>query len=77
MRELLDRIGLANAIVGVVTAAVAVLILMWSPWRENFDVNETLELLATLAAITLALGAFAVTAHIVGLILDAIERRTE
>jgi hypothetical protein len=74
MRELLERLGLANAVVAVIAAATGVLIIGLG---FDFDVGEMLEIFATLAFVTAGLGAFAFAAYLVGLLLDAIEKRTE
>jgi hypothetical protein len=69
MRELIDRIGFANAIVGVITAFVAVLIIGAG---LDFDANEMIEVIVTIGLVAVALGAFAFLPHIVGLILDSL-----
>ncbi|HUF53355.1 MAG TPA: hypothetical protein VMR52_06240 [Dehalococcoidia bacterium] len=74
MRELYERLGLANTIVALVAVGLFVLIIGAG---FDFEVNEMLEVFATFAAVALALGAMAAAAHIVGLLLDAIERRAE
>jgi hypothetical protein len=73
MRDALNRLGLANLIVGVIAVVCGILILGAG---FDFDVEEMLEILATLAGVTAALGAFALAAYLVGLLLDAIEKRT-
>lgn len=74
MRELINRIGFANTVVGVIGAALAVLVIGAG---FDFNVNDMLEVLVTGALIVAVLGAFALLAHVVGLILEMIEPGVE
>jgi hypothetical protein len=73
LRELIDRIGLANAIVGALAAGFAVLIIGSG---FEFDINEMLEIIVTIGLVTAALGFAAALPYFVSRVLDRLSLMT-
>jgi len=72
MKELVERIGLANAIVGVFSALIAILIIGAG---FDFDANEMLEVLITVGLVLATLGIATVLPYLVGRVIGATEEK--
>ena len=72
MKELVERIGLANAIVGVFSALIAILIIGAG---FDFDANEMLEVLITVGLVLATLGIATVWPYLVGRVIGATEEK--